>query len=94
MYTKYFYLALTPTGNALAFIYSRPIKISYDDSSGIISQQNEFEKQFRAFNGNPLNYNAQWSSAYNDLNTADLNRTSEITALTNGGKVVKTPNWP
>ena len=94
MNKKYFYLALTPTNREPAFIYSKSFSITYEDSSDLVSQQSDYEKQFRIFNGNPPNYNAQWSTGYADKITADTNRTFEINALQSSGKIVKTSDFP
>lgn len=94
MIEKYFYLALTPTANALAFIYSRTFKIKYNSSSDLIAKQSKIETEFRSFNGNPKNYNSQWSVDYDEDYAANSSRKSEIDNLKNSGKVVKESNFP
>jgi hypothetical protein len=94
MNTEYFFFALTPTKSGLAFIYTKSFTIDYDDASDLANQQTDYENQFRAFNGNPAHYNAQWSIGYANKTTADTDRTSEITALQNAGNTVETPDFP
>ena len=94
MQKKFFYLALTPTASKLPFIYSNSFSIEYSDDNDLSKKQRDLVKQFRAFNGNPSNYNEAWSSAYSNLKDANTNRASEIKTLQNAGKIVQEPNWP
>lgn len=94
MYEKFFYIALTPTASSLAFIYSKVFKITYNSSSDLFAKQTSIEKDFRSFNGNPKNYNSQWSGGYDESYQAISARKSEIDTLKNGGNVVKEANFP
>ena len=94
MSTGYFYLSLTPTATPLAYIYTHPFPITYSNNVDLAKQQAQFEEQFRVFNGNPEQYNAQWSKDYPAAKDADKDRNDEITALQNAGKIVLMPIWP
>ena len=94
MTTDFFYLALTPTVNGAPFYYSVIFSITYIDNNNLTDQQNDYVINFRGFVGNPINYNPQWSKGYNDAASADVDRSGEITSLTNAGQIINTPNWP
>jgi len=94
MYEKYFYLSLIPSDEALSFIYTKSIKITYSNESERAKKQGKIDEDFRNFNNNPKNYNSAWSTGHDELQSANTDRLHEITSLKNAGKTVKTPDWP
>jgi hypothetical protein len=90
MTTKYFFCCLTPTSAGSPFHFSQVFPITYSSGSDAVTKQNKLDTQFRAFLGNPNNYNCTWSPGDTEQDTQN-ERAAEIA---NVGAAAREHYWP
>ncbi|MBC9909549.1 hypothetical protein [Chitinophaga varians] len=95
MTTQFFYLALSPMGEKLPYLYSSVFKITYQHLKDLVAQQQELEAAFRVYNHQPEAYKAEWSVGTDEEEQAAADRNDEIRAWQmDETKIVRTINWP